>query len=85
MENKSISGQKGICAVTAYLVMRNECSRQSEKTESEVEGKEREGMGNCLSQLEEGKKRVRVRENKLEDSKENITNKEFFCFALLSQ
>lgn len=32
MENKSISGQRGIHASMAYLVMRNKSSRQREKS-----------------------------------------------------
>lgn len=31
MENKSISGQRGICAWMAYLVMRNESSKAGRK------------------------------------------------------
>lgn len=33
MENKSISGQKGICARIAYLVMRNESSGRRENVQ----------------------------------------------------
>lgn len=35
MKNKSISGQRGICAQMAYLVMRNEGSRRTENMENE--------------------------------------------------
>lgn len=33
MENKSISGQRGICAWMAHLVIKNESSRQRENME----------------------------------------------------
>ena len=38
-ENKSISGQKGICAWMAYLEMRNEILRQRERENTQYREK----------------------------------------------
>lgn len=81
-ENKSINGQKGICAWIAYLVMRNEISRQREREREHArrrekameEVRETERMSYRLPQLEERRREWEWERQKTSSRIQNSTS-----------